>query len=454
MKSLIRKLVLSAAALTFTVVTSAASPANIMFVMDASGSMKKDAGNGYSRMDNAKRAIAQMLTDVDASNRFGLTVYGHRKARTCSDIQVVASVGAVDAGFVNEFIQSLEPKGETPIAASVKLAAAAFEQFPDQNNQLVVVTDGIEECGGDVCALADDLARYNVGLKVNVVGFTLNDQQKSLIRCLADKTGGKYYDAQNGEALQTAFAQVNHDIKLSTSDSVSKKVAVQPTSKIWFEENFNGEGLSEIWRVDNENIDNYVVEDGKLLVVIPETGKSTNSGAEAENVFKLNKPMPKGDWTMTSRLMFTAQTHAEWLRFGLTDGIEASMLATYNLHTYNYAMTTLNLRVDKLAKGKISAFSNEMLRLNDLRNITERSRVFGEKIEAMQLRLQKKGRGYIVSGRLEGQSDKGWITLQRMSSIRAPGKELTLMFGNATNGYGPNGGEGIVEIDWVRVTTP
>ncbi|MEM7301281.1 MAG: VWA domain-containing protein [Pseudomonadota bacterium] len=452
MKTLIKKLTLGAATVALMTSLAQAAPANIMFVMDASGSMKRDAGNGFSRMDNAKFAIANMLTDVDQANRFGLTVYGHRKARTCSDIQVVASVGAVDAGFVNEFVQQLEPKGETPIAESVRLAAASFEQYPDQNNQLVVVTDGIEECGGDVCRLADEIAGYNIGLKVNVVGFTLNDQQKNLIRCLSDKTGGKFYDANNGEALKTAFAQVKQDI--AKAPAAPKKVALKTGPKIWFEDNFDGDRLGEIWRVDNENADNYVVEDGKLLVVFPETGKATHGGATAENIFKLNRAMPKGDWTMTARFKFTAQTHAEWLRFGLTDGIDKSLLGSYEMFTYNYAWTQVKLRVDKLAKGKVASFFNQVQGFNDMRDYAERTRVFGETIEGLQLRLEKRGRNYIVSGKIEGKTSKGWIEIQKMSSIRAPGKELTMMFGNAANGYGPRGGEGFVEVDWVRVTTP
>ena len=74
MKTLTKTLVLGTA-LAFTgLSTLPSSAANIMFVMDASGSMKKDAGNGFSRMENAKYAIARMLTDVDGSNNYGLTV--------------------------------------------------------------------------------------------------------------------------------------------------------------------------------------------------------------------------------------------------------------------------------------------------------------------------------------------------------------------------------------------
>lgn len=443
------RLALGAAALAIGLSAAAASPANIMFVMDASGSMKKDAGNGMSRMDNAKSAIARMLTDIDSDNRFGLTVYGHRRPRACDDIQVVAEVGAVDAGFVNAFVQQLAPKGETPIAESVKLAASAFEHFPDQNNQLVVVTDGIEECGGNVCAVAEELASVNVDVKVNVVGFTLDDEQKSLIRCLADKTGGKFYDAQDGAALEAAFVRVKQDI----AEPAPKAETVSAGPTLWFEDEFDGAELGEHWSVENENTDGYVVEDGKLLVLFSDTGEHTQSLAAAENIFKLNAEMPKGDWTMSTRFVFTAQTQSEWLRMGLSDGAEKSLLGSFEMFTYNYALTQVKLNVEKVSKGEPSGFTN-LLTQFDNRDLAARTAMFGEAIEALQLKLEKRGRSYVVFGKLEGPADAKWVELQKMTSIRSPGKALTMVFGNANNGYAPKGGEGFVEVDWVRVTTP
>lgn len=443
------KFALSAAVFAVGITTALASPANIMFVMDASGSMKKDAGNGFSRMENAKHAIARMLTDVAEENRFGLTVYGHRRPRACDDIQVVAEIGAVDAGFVNEFVQQLAPKGETPIAASVQMAAAAFKRFPDQNNQLVVVTDGIEECGGDVCSVADQLARVNVDLKVNVVGFTLNDQQKSLIRCLADKTGGKFYDAKDGEALEAAFVRVKQD--LVAAEPKAEIVSAGPT--IWFEDDFDGNELGEHWSVENENTDGYVVEDGRLLVLFSDTGEHTHSLAAAENVFKLSADLPTGDWTMSTRFVFTAQTQSEWLRMGLSDGPEKSLLGSFEMFTYNYALTQVKLNVEKVSKSGPSGFTNQLMQF-DNRDLAARTASFGETIEAMQLKLEKRGRNYVVSGRLEGPADAKWVELQKMTSMRSPGNALTMVFGNANNGYAPKGGEGFVEVDWVRVSTP
>lgn len=451
MTKTMKTLACGAAAIGFGLFSFQAEAANIMFVMDASGSMKKDAGNGFSRMDNAKHAIARMLTDVDSGNKFGLTVYGHRKAKACDDIQVVAQVGSVDAGFVNEFVQQLEAKGETPIADSVRLAAAGFEKHLGEDNQIVLVTDGIEECGGNVCGLGDELMAQGVGLKVNVVGFTLNEQQQQTVRCLPQKTGGKYYHAQDAEALEAAFNQVREDIVKPVVKPVAQPVSSGPD--IWFEDEFNGETLGEAWTMKNANDDTHAVEDGKLLVLFPDMAGKPIAEASAENVLTLNAPMPKGDWTATARMVFTAQTHGEWLRMGLSDGPEKNLFASLQMSAYNYARTGLYVRVDKTGAGNDATF-NQLMQWFETRDMAQRTAAFDEAVDALLLKLEKKGRSYTVSAKIEGKPDAKWVTLQKVNSIRSPGKYLTLAFGSNSNSYVPNDGEGYVELDWVKVTKP
>src|SRR4051812_14646648 len=180
---------------------------NVMLIVDASGSMKK-AVDGESRMTAAKRVLAETLATIPPDVRLGLLAYGHRKAKDCKDIELVSPIGAEDAGTIAGRIQDLAPKGETPIAASLEMAAKSFLAFKGQENSIVLVTDGIEECKGDPCAAAAAIKAAGLDLKVNVVGFTLKPEQRKLIECVATETGGTYYDAKNGAALSTALASV------------------------------------------------------------------------------------------------------------------------------------------------------------------------------------------------------------------------------------------------------
>ncbi|HLF97467.1 MAG TPA: VWA domain-containing protein [Methylococcaceae bacterium] len=184
---------------------------NVLFILDASGSMKKMAGH-ESRMDAAKRVLADTLRDMPKEARLGLMAYGHRRGKDCTDIELLAPIGADDAARIGVQIQAMQPRGETPIAGALEQAARSFAALKGQSNSIVLVTDGIEECKGDPCAAAKAVAAAGLDLKVSVVGFTLDRKQRQAIECVANETGGKYYDAGDAKALSAALAQVREQV--------------------------------------------------------------------------------------------------------------------------------------------------------------------------------------------------------------------------------------------------
>ena len=130
----------------------------------------KKVVEGRSRMASAKEAVASAMPGIPADTRVGLMVFGHRRAKDCSDIQLMAPIGAESAQAVATQVASLQPKGETPIAAAIEAGAKNFAALKGQNNAILLVTDGIEECGGDPCAAAKQVKAAGLDLKVNVVG--------------------------------------------------------------------------------------------------------------------------------------------------------------------------------------------------------------------------------------------------------------------------------------------
>ena len=193
---------------------------NVLFIVDASGSMKKLVGT-EQRMDVAKKVLGETLTGMPADANLGLLVYGHRKAKDCKDIELVSPIGGEDAASISKTIAGLKPIGETPIADSLKKAAKSFKAFKGQQNSIILVTDGIEECKGDPCAAAQELKNAGLDIAVNIVGFTLGAEEGKALQCVADITGGKYYAANDAkaltEALQTVQKQVEETVVVQTA---------------------------------------------------------------------------------------------------------------------------------------------------------------------------------------------------------------------------------------------
>ncbi len=72
---------------------------------------------------------------------------------------------------------------------------------------MILITDGIETCEADPCALATELENAGIDFTAHVVGFGLSNEEGRQIACLAENTGGKYIAAGNAEALGAALTE-------------------------------------------------------------------------------------------------------------------------------------------------------------------------------------------------------------------------------------------------------
>ncbi|RLB18901.1 MAG: hypothetical protein DRG82_02705, partial [Deltaproteobacteria bacterium] len=111
-------------------------------------------------------------------------------------------------------INAISPKGKTPLTAAVRQAAEKLH-YNSQRATVVLVSDGLETCGGNPCKLAEKLAMSGVDFTVHVIGFDLSKQEQRRLRCLADKTGGLFLAAGNAAALRDALFKTIKKVQAS-----------------------------------------------------------------------------------------------------------------------------------------------------------------------------------------------------------------------------------------------
>jgi Ca-activated chloride channel family protein len=83
--------------------------------------------------------------------------------------------------------------------------AATELKSTEEKSTVVLITDGIETCQGDPCALGAELEASGVDFTAHVVGFGLTAEEGAKVACLAENTGGKYITAGNLDSLTTAL---------------------------------------------------------------------------------------------------------------------------------------------------------------------------------------------------------------------------------------------------------
>jgi Ca-activated chloride channel family protein len=103
-------------------------------------------------------------------------------------------------------VNRLNPKGKTPLTEAVRKAAEALK-YTEEKATVILVTDGIETCEADPCAVASELEKLGVDFTAHVVGFGLSEEEGKQVACLAENTGGLYLQAGDAAELTDALTK-------------------------------------------------------------------------------------------------------------------------------------------------------------------------------------------------------------------------------------------------------
>ena len=176
------------------------------FVLDASGSMLQKIG-GVRRIELAKSALTDLAKNaLPDGTGFALRVFGHKEAGSCrTDLEL--PLAPIDRTAAVAKIQGLGAMNlaKTPIGASL---LKVRDDLKGAKGPLLVVlvTDGEETCGGDPKAAIQSLRASGMDVRVNIVGFAVDEVVlKETFREWARVGNGGYFDAQNGEQLKSAL---------------------------------------------------------------------------------------------------------------------------------------------------------------------------------------------------------------------------------------------------------
>jgi len=181
----------------------------ILFLFDGSQSM-------YGRWESGtKIEIARTLMNdmLDSLNRvpeknfqLALRLYGHQyryPPQVCDDTRLEVPFGEETIGKIKNRLKTLTPSGTTPIAYALQQSGNDFPKCDDCRNIIILITDGIEECDGDPCAVSQMLQQNGIVLKPFVIGVGLDEAFKKTFECVGD-----YYDASDENTFEQALGIV------------------------------------------------------------------------------------------------------------------------------------------------------------------------------------------------------------------------------------------------------
>lgn len=210
--------------LSVTYAQKAGKTINVEIILDSSGSMAEELESGETRIEAARTVMTEViesLPDGDGVN-VGLRVYGHKgnnneagKAVSCASSELKVPIDGVDKVALQAEVDSFQPVGWTPLALSLQESEADFP-VADENtvNAVVLVTDGLETCGGDPCSASRQLKTGDAAITTHVIGFALDETEQANLQCIVDESGGLLLGAGDAGELSDALFTILEEIEV------------------------------------------------------------------------------------------------------------------------------------------------------------------------------------------------------------------------------------------------
>ncbi|WP_175986551.1 VWA domain-containing protein [Bacillus sp. Marseille-Q1617] len=251
---------------------------NVEIILDASGSMKTQI-NGRTKMELAREAINTFTSSLPREAKVALRVYGHKgtgsdadKEMSCKANEKIYDFQSYDNSKLNKALNSINAKGWTPVAASLKKAQKDLSQFPSEQNTNIIflVSDGIETCDGDPVEAAQSLHNSKVNPIVNIIGFDVDAAGQKQLQEVAESASGSYANVYDLDELNDEF---NRAEEIADKWEMWKKKAHNEND---LQEYLN---TSEIFEYTSDWSSKHIKENNNLLgaiLYLKAEGKLTN----------------------------------------------------------------------------------------------------------------------------------------------------------------------------------
>jgi von Willebrand factor type A domain len=168
-----------------------AKKTRILFLMDASSSMTYSWQNKQNRFEAAANVVSAIIDSMYAVNNeveFAVRIYGDQygsNEKNCTDTRLIVPFNLQNLYQIKSKLKYIVPLGSSPIAYSLKEAAEnELSNTAQYDYSFVLVTDGGESCGGDICEMYKKIVANKVKVAPYIIGLDTNRLLKNYYECL------------------------------------------------------------------------------------------------------------------------------------------------------------------------------------------------------------------------------------------------------------------------------
>ncbi|MES2621651.1 MAG: VWA domain-containing protein [Bacteroidota bacterium] len=199
-------MVLCIACCLVSVVCHSQERTRILFLLDASLSMKNE-WKGGSKWEIAKSSLSDIADSLSLmpNVEMGVRVFGHlyqEPDKNCHDSRLEIRIDSNNVKSIRRKLEEIRPKGITPLVYSIEKAVADFGGV-SAKNIIIVITDGEDACNRDPCSVVPTLQKNNIFLRPFVIGMSLQSKTFQEMLCM-----GKLFNTNSSAEFSLTLREV------------------------------------------------------------------------------------------------------------------------------------------------------------------------------------------------------------------------------------------------------
>ncbi|MDH5638536.1 MAG: von Willebrand factor type A domain-containing protein [Nitrospinota bacterium] len=176
-------------------------PANLVFVVDTSGSMETE-----NRLGLVKKGLGHLVDQLRDDDTVGIVAYGN------TAYEVLKPTSGRNKSVILRALNNLRSTGSTNAQAGIhmgySMAAAAMKK--GGINRVILCSDGVANngiaTGGDaIYKTVKDKA--DMGITISTIGFGMGNYNDTLMETLADQGDGNYFYVDREEEARRVFVE-------------------------------------------------------------------------------------------------------------------------------------------------------------------------------------------------------------------------------------------------------
>lgn len=190
---------------------------NMSVLLDSSGSMESQLPEQKkSKMDDAKQAIKQLASQLPKDRSLlQVKVYGHKgssaqkdRELSCQSEEKIYATDKVDLNKLNDALNRVRPAGYNPLALAMHKSSSDMQKGAPATveNQVLIISDGFENCGGDPVQVAKRL-HQEFQAQIHVIGLNVVPETERQLREVSTVSGGDYQTVTDGKELKEAIKE-------------------------------------------------------------------------------------------------------------------------------------------------------------------------------------------------------------------------------------------------------